>query len=51
VIDYKTGEESEKDIRQMKGYLQDLQKMGYLSCEGNLWYLNKGIVVKVEAPD
>jgi ATP-dependent exoDNAse (exonuclease V) beta subunit len=51
VVDYKTGEESAKDIRQMKGYLQDLQKMGYLSCEGNLWYLNKGIVVKVEAND
>ncbi len=49
VIDYKTGEESEKDIRQMKGYLQDLQKMGYLLCEGNLWYLQNNVVVRVGA--
>jgi ATP-dependent helicase/nuclease subunit A len=48
VIDYKTGEKSEKDIRQMKGYLHDLKTMGYLSCEGNIWYLNKNEVVKVE---
>jgi len=48
VIDYKTGEKSDKDIRQMKGYLIDLQKMGYSSCEGNIWYLQKNEVVKVE---
>lgn len=48
VIDYKTGEKSEKDVRQMKGYLGDLKKMGYGKCEGNIWYLNKNEVVKVE---
>ncbi|MCK9639807.1 MAG: UvrD-helicase domain-containing protein [Prolixibacteraceae bacterium] len=48
VIDYKTGEKSDKDIRQMKGYLTDLKKMGYNSCEGNIWYLQKNEVVKVE---
>jgi len=49
VIDYKTGEESDKDIRQMKGYLSDLQKMGYLICEGNIWYLQNNVVVRVGA--
>ncbi|HWR99079.1 MAG TPA: 3'-5' exonuclease, partial [Prolixibacteraceae bacterium] len=48
VIDYKTGEKSEKDIRQMKGYLADLRKMGYTVCEGNIWYLQKNEVIKVE---
>jgi ATP-dependent exoDNAse (exonuclease V) beta subunit len=48
VIDYKTGEKSDKDVRQMKGYLNDLKKMGYLSCEGNIWYLEKNEVIKVE---
>ncbi len=48
VIDYKTGEKSEKDIRQMKGYLNDLKTMGYATCEGNIWYLNKNEVVKVD---
>jgi CRISPR/Cas system-associated exonuclease Cas4 (RecB family) len=48
VIDYKTGERSDKDIRQMKGYLTDLMKMGYTSGEGNIWYLQNNEVVKVE---
>ncbi|MCK9413035.1 MAG: UvrD-helicase domain-containing protein [Prolixibacteraceae bacterium] len=48
VIDYKTGEKSDKDIRQMKGYLIDLKKMGYTSCEGNIWYLQKNEVVQVD---
>ncbi len=48
VIDYKTGEKSEKDIRQMKGYLADLVEMGYTSCEGNIWYLKNNEIVKVE---
>ena len=50
VIDYKTGEEADKDIHQMKGYLIDLQKMGYTTCEGNIWYLQNNVVVKV-SPD
>lgn len=47
VIDYKTGEASDKDIRQMKGYLDDLQKMGYVSCKGNIWYLQNNLVIQV----
>ncbi len=46
VIDYKTGEKSDKDIRQMKGYLADLKKMGYTSGEGNIWYLQDNELVK-----
>ncbi len=48
VIDYKTGEKSDKDLRQMKGYLADLFQMGYSSCEGNIWYLQNNELVKVE---
>lgn len=48
VIDYKTGEKSDKDVRQMKGYLADLKKMGYESCEGNIWYLQNNEIVRVE---
>ncbi|MEI7828520.1 MAG: UvrD-helicase domain-containing protein [Prolixibacteraceae bacterium] len=48
IIDYKTGELSDKDIRQMKGYLADMKEMGYSSCEGNIWYLEKNELVKVE---
>lgn len=48
VIDYKTGEKSDKDVRQMKGYLDDLRKMGYSSCKGNIWYLHKNEIVRVE---
>jgi len=47
VVDYKTGEKSDKDVRQMRGYLNDLKHMGYGSCEGNIWYLQKNEVVKV----
>jgi ATP-dependent exoDNAse (exonuclease V) beta subunit len=48
IIDYKTGEMADKDIRQMKGYLTDMKEMGYSSCEGNIWYLEKNELVKVE---
>ena len=48
VVDYKTGEKSDKDIRQMKGYLADLRKMGYSDCVGNIWYLQRNEVIKVE---
>lgn len=48
VIDYKTGEKSDKDVRQMKGYLTDLRRMGYRSCEGNIWYLQNNEIVRVE---
>lgn len=48
IIDYKTGEMADKDIRQMKGYLTDMKEMGYSSCEGNIWYLEKNEFVKVE---
>jgi len=48
VVDYKTGEISDKDIRQMKGYLTDLRSMGFENCEGNIWYLQKNEIIKVE---
>jgi len=48
VVDYKTGEISDKDIRQMKGYLTDLRSMGFENCEGNIWYLQYNEIIKVE---
>jgi ATP-dependent exoDNAse (exonuclease V) beta subunit len=47
VIDYKTGEKSDKDIRQMQGYLTDLRSMGFENCEGNIWYLQKNEIINV----
>ena len=51
VVDYKTGEKSDKDIRQMKGYLTDLKRMGFESYEGNIWYLQKNEIIKVKLID
>jgi ATP-dependent helicase/nuclease subunit A len=48
VIDYKTGEKSDKDIRQMKGYLADLKKMGFETFKGHIWYLQNNEIVEVE---
>ncbi len=48
VIDYKTGEKSKNDILQMQGYLHDLNQMGYSHISGNIWYLHKNEVVKIE---
>ncbi|MCE1198867.1 MAG: UvrD-helicase domain-containing protein [Marinilabiliales bacterium] len=48
VIDYKTGEISEKDLKQMKGYLEDIRSMGYSNCSGRIWYLEKHEIVEVE---
>lgn len=40
VVDYKFGEvKSESHIRQMKGYINSLQQMGYKNVMGYLWYV------------
>jgi ATP-dependent helicase/nuclease subunit A len=47
VIDYKTGEQGDKDLRQMKGYLSDLRRMGFVECAGFIWYLQSEEIVSV----
>lgn len=47
VVDYKTGEKSAKDLKQVQGYLDDMQKMGYETVFGFIWYLHNNEVVAV----
>ncbi|MFP4023686.1 MAG: UvrD-helicase domain-containing protein [Thiohalospira sp.] len=48
VIDYKFGEqEEEKHKKQVKSYMEMLQKMGNTNVEGYLWYVDLGNVVAV----
>jgi len=47
VVDYKTGEKSEKHHLQVRSYLKDFEKMGYINKKGYLWYLNDNELVDV----
>ncbi|MDY6800268.1 MAG: UvrD-helicase domain-containing protein [Bacteroidota bacterium] len=49
VIDYKFGEQQEeKHKKQVKSYMEMLQKMGDTNVEGYLWYVDLGNIVAVE---
>ena len=48
VIDYKFGEkENSKYIRQVKYYINQIQKMGYKNVRGYICYITLGKVVEV----
>ena len=47
VLDYKTGGKSELHHSQVKGYLKDIEQMGYKNPKGYLWYLNENELVEV----
>jgi ATP-dependent helicase/nuclease subunit A len=47
VVDYKTGDRSEKHQVQVKGYLNDFIQMGYKKPKGFLWYLSSNELVEV----
>jgi len=47
VVDYKTGSKSDKDFVQVRGYLKDFSKMGYLLPKGYLWYISNNEIVEV----
>ena len=47
VIDYKTGEKSDSHHAQVRGYLRDFVKMGYLNPMGYLWYLTENELVEI----
>ncbi len=47
VVDYKTGSKSDKDFAQVRGYLKDFSKMGYVAPKGYLWYISNNEVIEV----
>ncbi len=46
VVDYKFGTESDSYKRQIKRYVELIQKMGYSKVEGYLWYVDSENLVK-----
>ena len=46
VVDYKFGAESDSYKRQIKRYVELIQKMGYSKVEGYLWYVDSETLVK-----
>jgi len=49
VVDYKTGLQSDKDFVQVRGYLKDFSKMGFVDPKGYLWYISNNEVIEVES--
>jgi len=47
VVDYKTGSKSDKDFIQVRGYLKDFTKMGYVQPKGYLWYISNNEIFEV----
>jgi hypothetical protein len=47
VIDYKLGEESTLYNEQIVNYMQQLQKMGYASVRGYIWYVYTNKIIEV----
>ena len=47
LVDYKTGGKSDRHISQVKGYMKDFEKMGYITQKGYLWYLNENELIEV----
>ncbi len=47
VVDYKTGKRSESHFVQVKGYLQDFEKMNYTQPKGYIWYLSDNELVEL----
>ncbi len=54
VVDYKFGRREGKEAayrRQIRRYMDLIRGMGYTECDGYLWYVKQGEIVKVEADD
>jgi hypothetical protein len=47
VVDYKSGEPSDRHRRQAAGYRELLKQMGYESVKSWLWYVEKDIIEEV----
>lgn len=47
VVDYKTGAKSDHDVAQVRGYLSDFSKMGFVQSKGFLWYLSDNDIIEV----
>ena len=54
VVDYKFGKREGKEAvyqHQIRRYMDLIRHMGYTECDGYLWYVKRGEIVKVEADD
>ena len=47
VVDYKTGTKSERHHTQVRGYLSDFRKMGFVQPKGYIWYLSDNELVEI----
>ena len=47
VIDYKFGEENTSYNKQIANYIDELQKMGYTSVKGYIWYVSAGKIIQI----
>ena len=51
IVDYKFGKREGEEAayrRQIRRYLDLVRRMGYTDCEGYLWYVRRGEIVRVE---
>ncbi|MCL3782605.1 hypothetical protein EMN47_19645 [Prolixibacteraceae bacterium JC049] len=48
VVDFKTGEEDDKYLKQVAAYMKLLTEIGFTSVEGYIWYIHKNEVVEVK---
>ena len=47
VIDYKTGKQNDKDVEQVKTYINLLKQMGYRNIAGHIWYIHRNDIINI----
>jgi len=47
ILDYKTGEQRDKDIHQVKEYAADIQRMGHVNIKAYIWYIEEDKLIDV----
>lgn len=47
VVDFKTGEEDHKYLKQVSAYMKLLAEIGFSQVEGYIWYIHKNSVISV----
>ena len=48
IVDYKFGEENSSYNKQIANYIEELQKMGYTSIKGYIWYVPTGKITQID---
>lgn len=51
VIDYKTGQQNDKHMKQVEDYMTLLKKMGYKGIKGYVWYIRRNDIVPCRIKD